>query len=118
MIPTWDQIQNHADLTTLLVSAGVALLIVAYSPKRVRALALWIAQYAAFVGLVFATAVAGRQGYAMGAELALKHNMNEMGQLNYAVVGAAIGGILGFAAGALLLSIFFALLDIRERIRA
>jgi hypothetical protein len=114
----WDLIQSHFDMTTVLISAGIALLIVAYSPRRMRALVIWIAQYVAFVALVFAVAVAGRQGYAMGAAFGQAHGMNELGQFSFAVAGAAIGGLLGFAAAALVLSIFFALLDIRESTRA
>lgn len=118
MVFGWDPIQSHFDLTTVLISAGVALLIVAYSPRRMRALALWIAQYAAFVALVLLAAVAGRLGYAMGAAYGLAYNMNDFGQLNLAIAGAAIGGILGFTAGALVVAVFFALLDIRESTRA
>jgi hypothetical protein len=112
---SWDDVQGHLDLTTVLVSVGVAFLIAAYSPRRMRALALWIAQYAAFVALVFLTVVTGRLGYAVGRAFGHSYAMNELGQFNFAVAGAAIGGILGFAAGALMVAVFFALLDIRER---
>jgi hypothetical protein len=118
MLLPWDEVLGHFDLATLLISALVALLIAAYSPRGMRALALWVAQYAAFVALVLAAAMTGRLGHAIGTALAQAHGMNNFGQINYGIAGAAAGGLLGFAAGALMLSIFFALLDIRERTRA
>ena len=118
MISSWELINDYVDLTTVLIAAGTALLIVAYSPRRMRAAVIWFAQYFAFVAVVLAAVMAGRQGYAMGTAMGLAQNMNELGQLNFAVAGAAIGGFLGLAAAGLVFSIFFAVLDIRDRIRA
>jgi hypothetical protein len=112
MIQLWDLLNGIIDAPTALIAATVALLAVLYAPRKARAVVIWIGQYAAFLLAVLAAAVAGRQGYAVG--LTMAQTTNEMGQLYYAVAGAALGGVLGLLAAALLLSVFFMLLDIRE----
>jgi len=110
----FDLIVSIIDLPTVAASAVIALFVAAYAPHRMRALVIWIAQYAAFVALVLAAAVAGRQGYAMGGAIGRADGLNELGQLYYAVVGAIAGGLAGLTLGALVFALFFVLIEIKE----
>ena len=92
---SWDLIVSVVDTQTLAVSALLALLIAGFAARKTRAAAIWIAQYAAFVGLVFATLAAAHAGYAIGGAIALANGFNQMGQLYYSVAGAGLGVIAG-----------------------
>jgi hypothetical protein len=109
---SWDLIRSIIDTPTLVASAVIALVIAGFVPRKTRAAVIWIAQYAAFVGLAFAVVGAGRAGYAIGGAMGLANNFNEFGQLYCSLAGAGIGGIAGFAGGALVLSPFFVLFEI------
>jgi hypothetical protein len=113
----WDLIDGSVDVATLAASAFVALLIIGFAPRLMRTIAIWIGQYAAFVGLVLTVVVAGRTGYTMGGAMALANNFNQTGQLYYSLAGAASGGVLGFAAAALALAFFFVLFEIAANSR-
>jgi glucan phosphoethanolaminetransferase (alkaline phosphatase superfamily) len=112
---SWDLLNGIIDAPTALIAAAVALFAVAYAPRRARALVIWITQYAAFLAIALTAAVAGRHGYTAGRAMA--QTTNEMGQLYYGVAGAAVGGILGFVAAALVVSVFFVLMEIRDNTR-
>lgn len=114
---SWDLLAGIIDAPTALIAAAIALFAIAYTPRRARAAVIWIAQYAAFLAIVLAAAIAGRQGYAAGIAMAQAQNINDTGQLYYGVAGAAAGGILGLVAAALAVSVFFVLLEIRDNTR-
>ena len=105
------------DIPTLVACAVVALLIVAWGPRQARAFVIMVAQYAMFLVLLLITAVAGRFGYVTGTAIGQSYNFSETGQLYYAIAGAAVGGVSGFVAGALVCSVFFVLLEIRQNTR-
>jgi hypothetical protein len=109
----WEMIASLFDWPTALVSAGIALFVMVYA-RPVRALVIWIAQYASFLALIFTVAVAGRAGYATGGTIGQTQNINEIGQLYYAIAGAVVGGVAGLVGAALVISVFFVLLEIRE----
>ncbi len=112
MVLSWDLLNGIIDTPTALIAAAIALVVVVYAPRGARAVVIWIAQFAAFLAIALAAAVSGRQGYEAG--LAMGQNIKELGQLYYAVAGAALGGILGLVGAALVMSVFFVLLDIRQ----
>jgi hypothetical protein len=109
----WDTIASLFDWPTALAAAGIALVVTVYA-RPVRALVIWIAQYASFLALILIVAAAGRAGYATGATIGQAQNINEIGQLYYAIAGAVVGGVAGLVGGALVFSVFFVLLEIRE----
>jgi hypothetical protein len=111
-----DLITGVLDWPTALVAAAIALLAVAYA-RPMRAFVIWIAQYSAFLAVALLTAVGGRHGYATGLAIGQAQNINDMGQMYYAVGGAAVGGLLGLVGGALAASVFFVLLEIRQNTR-
>jgi hypothetical protein len=117
MLPSWDVFIGLLDIPTLLIAAAIALAAIAYAPRRARAFVIWIAQYSGFLSVVLTAAVAGRIGYARGLEMGQAQNINEMGQIYYGVAGAAFGGVLGFAAAAVAISLLFTLIDIRDNTR-
>jgi prolipoprotein diacylglyceryltransferase len=114
---SWDLLTEVVDWPTLAIAAVVALLALAYGPRRLRAAVIWIAQYTLFFALVLGTAVAGRIGYVIGGAIGQSYNLNETGQLYYAIAGAVAGGLTGLVAAALLCGLFFVLLEIRENTR-
>jgi hypothetical protein len=113
----WDLVLSNIDLATVVASAAVAVLLAGFASRITRLLAIWIGQYTAFVGLVLAVAVGGRVGYVMGGVMAKENNFNQVGQLYCSIAGAGIGGLLGFAAGALALSVFFVLFEVAANTR-
>jgi hypothetical protein len=115
MASYWELLNGIIDAPTALIAAAIALFAVAYTPRRARALVIWITQYAGFLAIALAAGVAGRQGYAAGRAMA--QTTNETGQLYYGVAGAAVGGLLGFVAAGLVVSLFFVLLEIRDNTR-
>ena len=117
MLIPWDLIKSVIDTQTLAVSAIIALLVAGFAPRLTRAAVIGIAQYVAFVGLAFAVVAVGRVGYAIGGEMGQANSLNHIGQLYCAVAGAGIGGIAGFAGGALVLSPFFVLFEIAANTR-
>ena len=114
MHSSWDTIANLVDTPSVLAAAVVALVVAVYVPRKMRALAIWTAQYAAFVALALAAAIAGRQGYAIGGTIGQAHGLNELGQFYSSVAGAIAGGLAGFTAAAMVLAVFFVLLEIKE----
>jgi hypothetical protein len=111
---SWDAIAGLVDRPSVLAAAVVALVVAVYVPRKIRALAIWAAQYAAFVALALAAAIAGRQGYAIGGTIGQAYGLNELGQFYASVAGAIAGGLAGFTAAALVLAVLFVLLEIRE----
>ena len=111
---SWDAIASLVDRPSVLAAAVVALVVAVYVPRKMRALAIWTAQYAAFVALALAAAIAGRQGYAIGGTIGQAYGLNELGQFYASVTGAIAGGLAGFTAAALVLAVFFVLLEIKE----
>ena len=111
---SWDAIASLVDRPSVLAAAVVALVVAVYVPRKTRALAIWAAQYAAFVALALAAAIAGRQGYGIGGTIGQAYGLNELGQFYASVAGAIAGGLAGFTAAALVLAVFFVLLEIRE----
>jgi hypothetical protein len=99
---------------TVAVSALVALAVLAFAPRRLRALVIFIAQYTGFFAVVFAAAIAGRHGYGVGGAIGAAQGLNELGRFYAAVAGAAAGGLVGLAIAAPVLAVFFVLLEIRD----
>ena len=114
MHSSWDAIANLVDTPSVVAAAVVALVVAVYVPRKMRALAIWTAQYAAFVALALAAAIAGRQGYAIGGTIGQTYGLNELGQFYASVTGAIASGLAGFTAAALVLAVFFVLLEIKE----
>jgi outer membrane lipoprotein SlyB len=110
----WDTVAALVDRQTVLAAVGIALIVAAYVPRQTRALALWVAQYAAFVALVLGAAIAGRQGFAIGEGIGRSYGLNELGQFYASIAGAIAGGLAGFTAASLTLAVFFVLLEIRD----
>lgn len=117
MNASWELIQGLVDGPTALAALALLLFFAAYGARRMRALVVFIAQYAAFLALALGAAVAGRHGYAVGTAYGQVQGLNDTGQLYYGVAGAAAFGLLGFIAGGLVLAVFFVLLEIRQNTR-
>jgi hypothetical protein len=111
---SWDVIASVADIPTVAAAAVVALLIVAFAPRQARALVLWFSQYAAFVALLLATAVAARQGYGIGGAIGEQQGLNGLDQAYASVAGAIVGGLAGLTMAALVVALLFVLLEIRD----
>jgi hypothetical protein len=114
---SWDVIQGLVDGPTALAALALLLIFAAYGARRMRALVVFIAQYAAFLALALSAAIAGRHGYTLGLAYGQAQGLNDTGQLYYGVGGAAALGLLGFIAGGLVLAVFFVLLEIRQNTR-
>jgi hypothetical protein len=117
MLQLSEAIAGFVDLPAVVAAAVIALAVVAFAPRKARALVLWFAQYAAFVALVLVAIAAGRQGYATGGAIGRSHELNDLGQLYYAVAGAIVGGLAGLTAAALVVALFFVLLEIKDNTR-
>jgi hypothetical protein len=114
---SWELLTGVLDWPTIVVSAAVALLTLAYGPRKLRAAIIWVAQLAMLFVLVLGTLVAGRLGYTVGGAIGQGYNVNDTGQLYYSIAGAAVGGIGGFVVGALVCALFFVLVEIRDNTR-
>jgi hypothetical protein len=108
----WDLIASIVDAHTLAAAVVIALVVACFAARRTRLAAIRMAQFVAFVALAFAMVGAGRVGYLIGVDFGQANSFNHVGQLYFGAAGAAIGGIAGLAASALVLSPFFVLFEI------
>jgi hypothetical protein len=114
MFDMTDVIAGFLDWPAAAIAAIVALAIVIVAPRQARAVVLWFAQYASFLALLLVAIAAGRQGYVTGGAIGRAHELNELGQFYYSVAGAGLGALAGLTVGALVVAMFFVLLEIRD----
>jgi hypothetical protein len=100
----------------IIIAFVVVLALALFFAKAIRLAVIWTAQLAALIALVFAVFLGGAAGYFAGTSFQQANAVAPFASF-YAEIGAALGGIAGFAAGSLLLSAFFIFLEILHNTR-
>jgi hypothetical protein len=100
----------------IIVAFVVVLALAVLFANAVRLAAIWTAQFAALLALVFTIFLGGAAGYFAGTSFQQSHAAAPLANF-YPEVGAALGGVAGFAAGSLILAAFFIFLEILHNTR-
>jgi hypothetical protein len=116
VLSPWDLLLLAIDDPRIVIAFLVVLALALFFAKAVRLAVIWTAQFAALAALVFTVFFAGMAGYFAGASVQQSHAAAPFAKF-YPELGVALGAIAGFAAGSLVLTVFFIFLEILNNTR-
>ena len=116
MLAPWDLLALAIDDPKIIIAFLIVLALAVVFARAIRLAVIWTAQFAALIALVLAVFSAGGAGYFAGKSFQQTHPSASFAQF-YPEAAAVLGAIAGFAAGSLVLSVFFIFLGILSNTR-
>ena len=116
MLAPWDLLALAIDDPKIIIAFLIMLALAVVFAKAIRLAVIWTAQFAALIALVLTVFSAGAAGYVAGRSFQQTNPSASFAQF-YPEAAAVLGGIAGFAAGSLVLSVFFIFLEILNNTR-